>query len=141
MSRPKDLEPTVFAGKEEEWPKWKEGLFDYAEAVQPGLKWLLEVMGAKAKEAITPELCVKHSWCNQEEWKQAEGIYTLLTRKTAVCSEPRKIIMCIPRDNGFEAWRNLCMRYEPQTGIRRMKEIAELTLLQNMCPENSMSPK
>ena len=45
--------------------------------------------------------------------------------------------MCIPRDNGFEAWRNLCMRYEPQTGIRRMKEIAELTLLQNKRCKNA----
>ena len=35
------------------------------------------------------------------------------------------------RENGFEAWRVLTIRFEPQMGIRRMKEVAELSALQN----------
>ena len=35
------------------------------------------------------------------------------------------------REGGFEAWKNLTIMYEPQQGIRRMKEIAELAALQN----------
>ena len=33
LSRPKHLEPSLFNGKEEDWPKWKEEVQDYAEAV------------------------------------------------------------------------------------------------------------
>ena len=54
-----------------------------------------------------------------------------------VTSEARKIINCVPRGCGFEAWRNLTLRYEPQSSIRRMKEIAELTSLQNKRCKNA----
>ena len=39
--------------------------------------------------------------------------------------------MCVDRQNGYEAWRLLIGRFEPQAGIRRMKEIAEFMALQN----------
>ena len=31
----------------------------------------------------------------------------------------------------YEAWRTLTLRFEPQVGTRRMKEVSELTQLQN----------
>ena len=42
LSRPKDMDPTIFSGKEEAWPKFKEELMDYADAVHPGIKLQLE---------------------------------------------------------------------------------------------------
>ena len=41
--------------------------------------------------------------------------------------------MCVDHQNGYEAWRLLIGRFEPQAGIRRMKQIAELMALQNSC--------
>ena len=38
LSRPKDIEPDVFGSKEEAWPRFKDGLKDYSDAVHPGLK-------------------------------------------------------------------------------------------------------
>ena len=38
LSRPKDMEPDIFSGKEGAWPKFKEDLMDYADAVHPGIK-------------------------------------------------------------------------------------------------------
>ncbi len=53
----------------------------------------------------------------------------LLKRKTS--NEARSIVMCARNENGFEAWRLLLGRFEPQAGIRRMKEMAELMDLRN----------
>ena len=39
--------------------------------------------------------------------------------------------MCVERQNAYEAWRLLIGIFEPQAGIRRMKEVAELMALQN----------
>ena len=38
LTRPKDLVPDIFSGKDEAWLQWKEATEDYAEAVHPGLK-------------------------------------------------------------------------------------------------------
>ena len=42
LSRPKDIEPDIFGSKEGAWAKFKDGIKDYADAVQPGLKLQLE---------------------------------------------------------------------------------------------------
>ena len=42
MSRPKDMEPSAFGSKEDQWPKFREDLMDFADAVHPGLKVQLE---------------------------------------------------------------------------------------------------
>ena len=55
LSRPKDMDPTIFSGKEEAWPKFKEELMDYADAVHPGIKLQLE-WTLKAKEEITEQV-------------------------------------------------------------------------------------
>jgi len=36
LSRPKDIEPDMFSGKEEAWGKFKGGTKDYVDAVHPG---------------------------------------------------------------------------------------------------------
>ena len=42
MSRPKDMEPSSFGSKEEQWPKFREDLMDFADAVHSGMKVQLE---------------------------------------------------------------------------------------------------
>ena len=42
MSRPKGMEPNTFGTKEEQWPKFREDLMDFADAVHPGLRVQLE---------------------------------------------------------------------------------------------------
>jgi hypothetical protein len=43
LSRPKDIEATTFDGKEDSWPRWKEEIEDYTEAVYEGYKNALDV--------------------------------------------------------------------------------------------------
>ena len=45
------MEPSSFSGKDKEWPKWKEEIVDYVEAVYPGLKETL-VDTSKSKEKV-----------------------------------------------------------------------------------------
>ena len=45
--------------------------------------------------------------------------------------------MCVRENSGYDAWRAFALRFEPQTGMRRMKEIAELTQLQNKLCKNT----
>ena len=49
FTRPKDLAPTVLA-KEEEWKRWKEDIEDYVDAVTPGMKEILKMVGASKDE-------------------------------------------------------------------------------------------
>ena len=129
LTRPKDMTPGIFAGKDEEWPRWKESVEDYVEAVYPGLKELLRVTSKEKEEVL--EKTVRDEGYVEAEWSHRTALFTLLKTKTEPHSEARNLIMCVPRENGYEAWRTLTTRFEPQVGIRRMKEISELTQLQN----------
>ena len=51
--------------------------------------------------------------------------------------EARILIMGAARENGYEAWRMLSISYEPQVGIRRMKELVGLSQLQNKRRKNA----
>ena len=135
MSSPKDLEASIFSGKEEDWPRWREQIQDYVEAVHGGLKHVLEIVGDHKKEVT--ETTFKEAELLDEEWKQREAVFTLIKRKTEVNSEPRRILECAHGMNGFEVWRNLSVRYQPNTSIRRMREIAELTALQTKRCKNA----
>ena len=86
MSSPKDLEASIFSGKEEDWPRWREQIQDYVEAVHGGLKHVLEIVGDH-KEVT--ETTFKEAELLDEEWKQREADFTLITRKTEVNSGPR----------------------------------------------------
>ena len=118
-----------FSCKEEDWAKWKEDFEDYVEIVNPGGRELLRMV-AKAKEEVK-ESVLKVQWYTEEDWKRREAVFTLLKNKTT--GEARGLIMGVPPNNGFEAWRSLALRYEPQVGIRRMQELAELQQLANKC--------
>ena len=109
LTRPKDMDPGIFSGKDEEWPQWKESMEDYIDAVHPGLKDALLAM-SKAKGEVLEEDLRKAGYV-EDQWKLREEIFKLLKRKTSV--EARNIVMCIDKLNGYEVWRTLTMRFEP----------------------------
>ena len=129
LTRPKDMDPGIFSGKDEEWPKWKEALEDYVEAVHPGLKLALVEMSKTDGEVTLDSLRKNDPPFGDTEWEKRESLFTLLKLKTSI--EARNVVMCAERMNGLEAWRLLTGRFEGGLGMRRMKEIAELNALQN----------
>ena len=137
LSRPKDIEPDVFGGKKEAWSKFKEDSMDYADAVRPGVKlqlgWTL-----RQKEEITQEVIGRNPLSSPaEDWPLRFELFKLLERKTESTSEARKIVECVGDSNGYEVWRLLGVRYEPQVGMKRLKELGELTMLQNKRCKNT----
>ena len=119
------MDPAEFSGKEEELLSWKEETEDYVDAVHPGRKQALS-LASQVKSQATDRL---HVNLTEEEWNLRYNLFMLFKRKAS--GEARSLVMCVYHQNGYEAWRLLIGRYEPQAGIRRMKEIAELIALQN----------
>ena len=113
----------------------KDELGDYADAVHAGLKHAFHVT-VKIPEEATQHLLTVAGGLIGEEWETSQEVHILLKRKTAPPSEAMKIVMCA-KASGYEAWRNLAIRYQPPAGIRRMKELSELTQLQNKSCKNA----
>ena len=131
LSRPNDMEPDIFSGEEEAWSKFKEDLMDYADAVHPGIKLQLD-WTLKQKDEITESVINRNPLSTlAEDWPLRFDLHKLLKRKTESTSEARKIVECVSDANGYEVWRLLGVRYEPQVGMKRLKELGELTMLQN----------
>jgi len=137
LSRPKDMDPTIFSGKEEAWAKFKGELMDYADAVHPGIKLQLE-WTLKQKDEITEQVIMRNPLSSPpEDWPLRFDLHKLLKRKTEATSEARKIVECVSDANGYEVWRLLGVRYEPQVGMKRLEELGELTMLQNKRCKNT----
>ena len=82
---------------------------------------------AKAKDEITYR--GQLSEVQESEWAMDASLFTLLKTKTT--GEPNTLVTSAIRDNGLESWRILVGRFEPQAGIKRMKEVSDLMSLQN----------
>lgn len=60
----------------------------------------------------------------EESWAQRQELYKLLKKYTS--SEPRNTVMGVERDNGWEAWRGLPIRYESTGGIHMANKVRDL---------------
>ena len=116
------MEPAEFTGKDEEVLRWKESM---------GLQQVLNIV-AKTRSQVTDRTQLS---VTEEEWNLSNDIFVLLKRKTV--GEARVMVTCVSRDSGFEAWRLLVGRFEPQAGIKRMREVADLMALQNKRCKNA----
>ena len=129
---PAEREPEKFIGKDEDWLQWKETLEDYADAVRPGLKNVMAV-ASDIKAAIKDR--AQLAGVLESEWNLNAELFVLLKRKTT--GEAKTLVTSAERNNGLESWRILVSRFEPQVGIKRMKETCELMALQNKRCKNA----
>ena len=89
LSRPKDIEPSSFDGKEENWAKWKEEIDDYADAVHEGLIHALQTT-LKISECVTQNLLETHGGFIGAEWSKSTELHSLLKRKAHRYQEPER---------------------------------------------------
>jgi hypothetical protein len=73
----------------------------------------------------------------EEDWELRHEVYKLLKRKTDANTDARKIVECVEQSNGFECWRLLGVRYEPQAGMKRLAELGELMSLRDKRCKNT----
>ena len=79
LTRPKDMEPSEFTGKDEEWLRWKDAMEDYVDAVHPGLKHVLH-LAAKANSQLDARVQLNST---EQEWNLSCSLFVLLNEKTA----------------------------------------------------------
>ena len=84
-------------------------------------------VAAKATSPITYQSQLEGAL--DAEWALAAQLFILLKRKTT--GEAKTLVTSAVRNNGFESWRILVSRFEPQAGIKRMKEVSGLMSFQN----------
>jgi len=92
LSRPKDMDPAIFGSKEDHWPKFREDLMDYADAVHGGLKLQLEWVLKQKEEITAASMQSNPLGTTEEEWQLRSAVYTLLKRKTETTTDARKIV-------------------------------------------------
>ena len=88
MSRPKDMEPATFGGKDELWTRFKEDLMDFADAVYPGIKIQLEWTLTRKEEITQPVMSNHPISSTLEDWELRHELYKLLKRKSEATSGP-----------------------------------------------------
>ena len=72
-----------------------------------------------------------------EDWELRYELHKLLKRKTEANTDARKIVECVEQSNGYEVWRLLGVRYEAQTGMKRLTELGELMSLRDKRCKNT----
>ena len=102
------------------------------DAAHTGRKQALH-FAAKTGSQVTDRIKLS---LTEEGWNLSAKLF-LLFKKRRTAGEARSLVMCVDHENGYEAWRILVGRFEPQAGIRRIKEAAELMALQNKRCKNA----
>lgn len=120
----KAIMPQVFGTKEGEWRRWHEDLGDYLDTRRPGLKRLLrEAEGRKdpVDEAWVEANVGGHA---AEVLKASVDVYRAL--KALTKEEARSVVQGVAEENGFEAWRQLHMRYSQSTAVKQGKVMCDV---------------
>ena len=89
LSRPNDIEHSAFDGKDESWPKWKEELEDYVDAVHGGLKHAFGPT-LKISEEVTQHLLENQVGLGGTGWSKSIELHTLMKRKTHRYLKPER---------------------------------------------------
>ena len=89
---------------------------DFADAVHSGIKIQLEWTLRQREEITQPVMSHHPISSTAEDWELRHELYKLLKRKTEALSYVRRIVDCVGDSNGYEVWRLLGIRYEPQAG-------------------------
>ena len=131
------MEPDIFGGKEELWPKFREDLMDFADAVHPGITVQLEWTLRQREEITPPVMGADPIGSTADDWELRYELHKLLKRKTEANTDVGKIVECVEHSNGYEVWRRLGIRYEPQAGMKRLTELGELMGLRDKRCKNT----
>ena len=121
----KHMTPKTFADKPEEWRQWQEDVEEYLDSINPGIKELLQEIDRETAEV-------------DEEWREKKDtsypdrvirdqvqVWRAIKRLTE--GEAKKIIMSVKDEDGFRAWQQLRLRFEPAVGSRQGMVLADFS--------------
>ena len=122
----KMMVPQKFADDVAQWRKWKEDVTKYFDEGKEGFKKVMEDV-AKFEKEITREVLTKVAadhpqvTSDLEKWKH---LYRALEKLTT--GEANKVIATVRDENGFEAWRQLHLRFEPELEAHKNSVLVDL---------------
>ena len=122
----KMMVPKNFTDDIATWRKWKEEVAKYFDDGKEGMKMVMDDV-AKLKIPVTKEIleqaCQDRPQLVEQvlRWKH---VYRALEKLTG--GEAAKVISTVPEENGFEAWRQLHLRFEPELEAQKNVVLLEL---------------
>ena len=140
MVNTKDLKPSIFSGKTEEWRAWIDEVLDFAEANHPGIREVLE----KAEKFTAGE--ANRQWLDSQANLFARhglmgdslsaDFYTVLKTYTGAATQPRQIVLNTPDRNGFHAWQKLFAHFQPEIAAREARAFADVLAMHSKRAKN-----
>ena len=124
----KNLVPVVFKGDVTMWRKWRNKVISYMETIRPGMKRVLEEVMRKSN-APGPTYAENKSNELGEPWIKEckEKLYRALQELTE--DTPNRIIEAIKLEDGYEAWFEVNMYFEPILKAQQGKALDDLNSL------------
>ena len=119
--------PKVFEGDINSWKRWKEEVTKFFDEEHEGMKAVMDEV-AKNCGPITEEV-LQQAFRNNpaavgdklQKWKH---LYRALEKLTS--GEAARVISTVRAENGFEAWRQLHLRFEPELEAQKNTVLYDL---------------
>ena len=119
--------PKIFSDDITYWRKWREEVAKYFDEEKEGMKAVMDDV-AKQTMPITKEemedACKRNPSAIGEQLKKWKHLYRALEKLTE--GEAAKVVSAVREENGFEAWRQLHLRFEPELEVQRNVVLLEL---------------
>ena len=115
--------PKVFSEDVQGWRQWKEDVAKYFDEGKEGIKLIMEKV-CKSPQEITIETMREVSrrhpevTTDLERWKH---LYRALEKLTD--GEAARVISTVGNENGFEAWRQLHLRFRPELEVAMCRSV------------------
>lgn len=131
----KMMVPNKYSDNIEEWRKWKDDVSKYFDEGQEGIKAIMDEVAKSTIVVDVHELrrvaqTHPHTVQDLEKWKH---LYRAIEK--LVEGEAAKVVSTVPEENGFEAWRQLHLRFEPELEAQKNTVLLEL---HNIAPAGSI---
>ncbi len=134
----KTLIPDKLTDKAEDWRRWRAKLLSYVDVITPGMKRLLEEIQNLDNDPQKPDRKIPDDEKEWDEWVKAQEaeygqpwivgdekkVYRMLQELTV--GEALKVVESIPHENGYRAWKELDLYFEPMLAGRQGQALLEL---------------
>jgi hypothetical protein len=118
--------PKSFDNDVGKWRKWKDDVTKYFDEGKEGIKVVMEDV-ARLEQEVTREVLQEAAknypqvLSDLEQWKH---LYRALEK--LVEGEAAKVVSTVKEENGFEAWRQLHLRFEPELEAQKNVVLMDL---------------
>ena len=119
--------PNVYKDDVSNWRKWKEDVTKYFDEEHEGMKAVMDEVArvpVPVTKEVLEEACIKNPEAVGDKLKRWKHLYRALEKLTD--GEAGKVVSTVKDENGFEAWRQLHLRFEPELEAQKNVVLTEL---------------